>query len=155
MSDHVHEITEWLFERWLPDFPIAVVEGFAGVGKSTALRQYFKAWPGPKAMIPLVEHPLYEEFLLGVLSEIEMAGLANVSEGPDLESNIVRAVQNDGLLLVLDNFESQLDADGLVVSAELRQLLARLAAIHSGRACIVSSRSRVRTIGRRGFSIEL
>jgi len=139
--DRVQEITDWLFEGWQADFPIAVVEGFAGVGKTTAVRHYFKAWSGPKAIVTLVENALYEEFLLSVLSEIESAGLKSVADGPDWEQGIYRAVQDDGLLLVLDNFETQLDADGVVISSDIRRLLTGLSSVHSGRVCVVSSRS--------------
>ena len=141
MADRVQEITEWLFDEWSPEFPIAVVEGFAGIGKTTSVRNYLKAWSGPKALVTLVENALYEELLLSVLSELELAGLKNVGDGPDWEQTIVRVVQQENLLLVLDNFETQLDADGSVVSADLRRLLAKLASVHTGRVCIVSSRS--------------
>ncbi|MFD8768164.1 hypothetical protein [Microbacterium oxydans] len=137
----MQEIVGWLFDGWKAEFPLAVVEGFAGVGKTTSVRNYFKAWSGPKVLVTLVEGALYEEFLLGVVSEIEMAGIKNVGDSGDWEQDIVRAVQDEGLLLVLDNFETQLDADGIVLSVDLRRLLAKLASVHSGRVCIVSSRS--------------
>lgn len=141
MEDRVQEIVSWLYDGWHREHPIAVIEGFAGIGKSTAANHYFRAWKGPKVSISLVEGTLYEDFLLELVSEIEAAGLREVVDDSDWEKAVVRAIASRELLLVLRKFESQLDADGLVSSAEMRRFLGRLSSAPRGRVCIVCAHS--------------
>jgi hypothetical protein len=141
MPDRVQEIVSWLFDGWTADAPMAILEGFPGLGKTRSVQQYFRAWNGPKALVSLSEGVLYEEMLLELVSSIVSSGLVGLADAADWEKGIADALSRDGLLLVFDNFESQLDADGALLSADLRRLLVTIAAVGSGRLCIVTARS--------------
>ncbi|CAI9388195.1 hypothetical protein [Microbacterium sp. T2.11-28] len=141
MSEASNDLSGWLFEGWSEDSPIAIVEGFSGTGKTRAAIQYLRGWGAKKILLSLPEDMLYEDFLFTIVSELENAGIREVADAADWEHALLSLIGSGELLLVLDDFEKSLDADGVVTSVELRSLLTKIAALPQGRTCVLSSRS--------------
>lgn len=134
---------EWLSNQWRAGGQaIAVLEGFAGVGKTTVAREFLKYWPDKKVYVTASQGTLFEEFLLEVASSLEVAGLKTMADAEDWEKALEVLLVSGGLLLVVDDFETQLQADGFVSASGLQRFLTRVSRRSTqGRVLLVSTRS--------------
>ena len=138
------EWSQWLADEWLHRGPpVCVVEGFAGVGKSTLARWLVQQTDLPAVIVEVVESGLALDNALIeaaiALDDLGFPEMAARDDGNALQG--LAEVLRNPVLLVIDNFEHLLDAKTGLPSSELWQLIVKVSHQHStsGRLLLLTS----------------
>lgn len=147
MFDGMHEaeLLSWLLGAWREDGPpICVIEGFAGVGKTSAAQKARRAWDGPAVLVPATaEGTALESLLFNIAAKLEADGypvVADAAEG-DFRTGVLELLRRDSLVII-DDFESLLAPDTRVPPIDVMDFIADISQLGGrGRLMIVTGQS--------------
>jgi len=146
MFDGVHEaeLLSWLLGTWRDDGPaVCVVEGFSGIGKTSAAYKALKAWEGPSALVSATEDADLESLLFTIAAKLETSGytaVADHTEG-DFRLGVLELLQNDSLI-VIDDFDALLSRESSLPPRDVRNFVAEASRlVGNGRLLIITGQS--------------
>lgn len=143
MAEDRTAMIDWMLGEWREEGPpIAILEGFSGVGKSHLAAQLKRAW-GPRSVrTTLADGMSSDDLLLSLAGDLQQVTLeADLSDLADFEDMLVKCLRTD-FLIVIDNFEVLLDELSGRLPPGLSNLFEKIARSSGpGRLLLVTKRS--------------
>ncbi|MGB5112341.1 MAG: ATP-binding protein [Mycobacterium sp.] len=111
MRGNAADKVDWLQNEWIPSGPpVCVLSGFSGTGKSAVCHHVIDNIEMPCAYIPLSEDLGFDDFVLTLAGELEVAGLPQMANDADSDMlTSLSGTQSTPQLLVIDDFDYLID----------------------------------------------
>lgn len=139
------ELLDSLLGDWRTHGPtLAIVEGFSGTGKTTAVRKLKQAWQGASVLVTAADQGGgVEDLLFDIAANLEMAGdktLADEADG-DYRQGLKKFLK-DPSLVIIDDFDEVLNAANRSVSPDMTDFLSEVGGWQlPGRLLLVSNQT--------------
>lgn len=137
-------LIQWLSADWGDSGnPVAVIEGFPGLGKTDAALEFRKNWGGgPTAYLSGASCVRFDDFLLGVASGLADSGLNRFAAEDDWHGVLHDVMRRERVLIILDDFDRVLDENRQIADDYLRRFVRSVAASRGeGRLLLVTNQS--------------
>jgi hypothetical protein len=138
------ELLSWLLGDW-QDYgpPVCVIEGFNGIGKTSAARKVLKAWNGPGVLVSATEDPDLQSLLFTIAAKLEENGcavVANQAQG-DFRLGVLELLQRESLIII-DEFDAVLSSETRLPPRDMLTLVSDIGKrAGSGRLLIITAQS--------------
>jgi AAA domain len=133
------ELVSWLLGPWREDGPgVCVVEGFNGVGKTSAAQRVMRTWSSRSVLVTAEQDFDLLSLMLGIADKLH---LPDDYIDADVRRGLLRLLEN-GALIVIDEFDSLLSADTRLPSREFMEFVADAGKLSgSGRLLLTTAQS--------------